>query len=247
MLASPEAARFVLVTHSHLFKPTYPRSKERLIGPSALFFHHGHYHANLRRLVAASLSPLSLRRLIPAVDSASAAALRSWDGRALPALHALKNLSFDVGILAIFGEHFAQRLATTELRRNYFVVNEGYNSFPNSVPGTLYSKAARARRRLGEVLREAVRERRAMIGEEEKKESYQDLLGGLVGWRGGDGERLTDEQIADNIIGVLFAAHDTTASALTWVVKYLCDHPKMLEEVKVGGQASAFVRRNFYE
>ncbi|KAL0283198.1 UNVERIFIED_CONTAM: Abscisic acid 8'-hydroxylase 3 [Sesamum radiatum] len=38
MLASPEAARFVLVTQAHLFKP-YPRSKENLIGPSALFFH----------------------------------------------------------------------------------------------------------------------------------------------------------------------------------------------------------------
>ncbi|CAI0558296.1 unnamed protein product [Linum tenue] len=41
MLASPEAARFVLVTQAHLFRPTYPKSKERLIGPAALFFHQG--------------------------------------------------------------------------------------------------------------------------------------------------------------------------------------------------------------
>lgn len=54
-----------------------------------------------------------------------------------------------------------------------------------------------------------------------------DLLGHLVN------DKVRDDQIADNIIGVLFAAQDTTASALTWMLKYLHDHPKLLEAVKV--------------
>lgn len=44
---------------------------------------------------------------------------------------------------------------------------------------------------------------------------------------------LTDSQIADNIIGVIFAAHDTTASALTWVLKYLHDNPDVIQAVTV--------------
>jgi len=28
-----------------------------------------------------------------------------------------------------------------ELRKNYSIVDKGYNSFPNSLPGTLYYKA----------------------------------------------------------------------------------------------------------
>jgi cytochrome P450 len=47
-----------------------------------------------------------------------------------------------------------------------------------------------------------------------------------------DGALLTDEQVADNVIGVLFAAQDTTASVLTWIVKYLHDHPKLLDAVR---------------
>lgn len=47
------------------------------------------------------------------------------------------------------------------------------------------------------------------------------------------GEALTDDQIADNILGVLFAAQDTTASVMTWILKYLHDEPKLLEAVKV--------------
>lgn len=38
MIASPEAAKFVLTSHAHLFKPTFPASKERMLGPQALFF-----------------------------------------------------------------------------------------------------------------------------------------------------------------------------------------------------------------
>ena len=48
-----------------------------------------------------------------------------------------------------------------------------------------------------------------------------------------DKEGLSDEQIADNIIGVIFAARDTTASVMTWILKYLADNPTVLEAVTV--------------
>lgn len=78
MLASPEAARFVLVTHAHLFKPTYPKSKERLIGSAALFFHQGDYHNRVRKLVRNSLSPESIKKLIPEIETQVISTLESW-------------------------------------------------------------------------------------------------------------------------------------------------------------------------
>lgn len=77
MLASPEAARFVLVTHAHLFKPTYPKSKETMIGPSALFFHEGEYHTHLRKLVQSSLSPEAIRKLVPDIETIAISCLES--------------------------------------------------------------------------------------------------------------------------------------------------------------------------
>lgn len=47
------------------------------------------------------------------------------------------------------------------------------------------------------------------------------------------GQVLSDDQIADNIIGVFFAAQDTTASVMTWIIKYLHNDPNLLEVVKV--------------
>lgn len=93
MLASPEAARFVLVSKAHLFKPTYPHSKERVIGPWAIFFHQGSYHAIVRKLVQSFLSPESIRRLVPVIDAIAAAMLRSWDGHVLSTFHAAKEVN----------------------------------------------------------------------------------------------------------------------------------------------------------
>lgn len=67
----------------------------------------------------------------------------------------------------------------------------------------------------------------------EKRLLDEDLLGFLLNTKDECGEVLNLEQITDNIIGVLFAAQDTTASVMTWTLKYLHDNPKLLEAVKV--------------
>lgn len=78
MVGSPEAARFVLMTHANLFRPTYPKSKEKLIGPSAIFFHQGDYHTQLRKLVQGSLSPDAIRKKIPDIEAIASSLLESW-------------------------------------------------------------------------------------------------------------------------------------------------------------------------
>ncbi|CAL5383718.1 unnamed protein product [Camellia sinensis] len=232
MLASPEAARFVLVKQAHLFKPTYPKSKENLLGPSALFFHQGKYHIRLRKLVQGSLSPEAIRNLVGDIEAVAVSALDSWTGgQVIDTFQAMKKFSFEVGILAIFGHleaHYRE-----ELKKNYSIVEKGYNSFPTKIPGTPYKKALSARKRLSKILSKIIGERK------EKRSNEKDLVGCLLNSRDDKGEILTEDQIADNIIGVLFAAQDTTASVMTWILKYLHDDPKLLEAVKAEQKATS--------
>lgn len=58
-------------------------------------------------------------------------------------------------------------------------------------------------------------------------------MGRFLNFKDENGQTFSEDQISDNIIGVLFAAQDTTATALTWILKYLHDHHKLLEAVKV--------------
>nr|AED99877.1 cytochrome P450 [Panax notoginseng] len=230
MLASPEASRFVLMTQAHLFKPTYPKSKENLIGPSALFFHQGEYHSRLRKLVQGSMSPDAIRNLVTGIEAIAVSALDSWAGEhVINTFNEMKKFSFEVGILTIFGH--LEACHKEELKRNYSIVDRGYNSFPSNLPGTPYKKALLARKRLSKIVGEIICERK------EKRSLEKDLLGCLLNFKDEKGEILNEDQIADNIIGVLFAAQDTTASAMTWILKYLYDNPKLVETAKAEQKA----------
>ncbi|KAL3651422.1 hypothetical protein CASFOL_004424 [Castilleja foliolosa] len=62
MIASPDAAKLVLVTKAHLFKPTFPASKERMLGKQAIFFSQGDYHSKLGKLVLRAFMPEAIPR-----------------------------------------------------------------------------------------------------------------------------------------------------------------------------------------
>jgi hypothetical protein len=81
MISSPEAAKFVLATRAHLFKPTFPASKERMLGKQAIFFHQGDYHAKLRKLVLRAFQPEAIKNIIPSIESIAKDSLQSWEGQ----------------------------------------------------------------------------------------------------------------------------------------------------------------------
>lgn len=124
-------------------------------------------------------------------------------------------------MLSIFGKDEA--LYFEDLKRCYYILENGYNSMPINLPGTLFHKAMKARKELAQILNKILSTRREM------KRDYDDLLGSFMGEK----EGLTDTQIADNVIGLIFAARDTTASVLTWILKYLGENPSILQAVTV--------------
>ncbi|KAG2653292.1 abscisic acid 8'-hydroxylase 1-like [Panicum virgatum] len=220
MVSSPEAARFVLVTQAHLFKPTFPASKERMLGPQAIFFQQGDYHAHLRRLVSRAFSPEAIRASVPAIEAIALRSLRSWDGQLVNTFQEMKLYALNVALLSIFGEEEMRYIE--ELKQCYLTLEKGYNSMPVNLPGTLFHMAMKARKRLGDLVAHIISARR-----ERRQRGSSDLLASFLDAR----EALTDAQIADNVIGVIFAARDTTASVLTWMVKFLGDHPSVLKAV----------------
>ena len=221
MISSPEAAKFVLVTKSHLFKPTFPASKERMLGKQAIFFHQGDYHSKLRKLVLRAFMPDAIRNMVPHIESIAQESLNSWDGTQLNTYQEMKTYTFNVALISILGKD--EVYYREDLKRCYYILEKGYNSMPINLPGTLFHKAMKARKELAQILANILSKRR------QNPSSHTDLLGSFMEDKAG----LTDEQIADNIIGVIFAARDTTASVLTWILKYLADNPTVLEAVTV--------------
>ncbi|XP_027088675.2 abscisic acid 8'-hydroxylase 2 isoform X2 [Coffea arabica] len=225
MISSPEAAKVVLVTQAHLFKPTYPPSKEKMIGPEALFFHQGPYHSMLKKLVQASFLPSVIRESVPEVEGIVLKFLPSWENTTVNTLQEMKKYAFDVAVYAAFGD-MSREVEVKGIKRLYQMLEKGYNSMPLDFPGTPFHQSMKARKVLTETLKTLIWRRRSESGKH-----GGGLLEMFLRAKDHKFNRLTDSQIADNIIGVIFAAHDTTASVLTWVLKYLHDHPHLLQAV----------------
>lgn len=135
--------------------------------------------------------------------------------------------AFNVALLSIFGKD--EVTGIDELKQCYYTLEKGYNSMPINLPGTLFHKAMKARKRLGEIVGNIIYSRREKQRQKPGEAIGTDLLWSFLETK----EGLTDAQIADNVIGVIFAARDTTASVLTWIVKFLGDNPSVLEAVIV--------------
>lgn len=96
MISSPEAAKFVLVTRAHLFKPTFPASKERMLGKQAIFFHEGDYHTKLRKLVLRAFMPEAIKNIIPDIECIAKDSLQSWQGRLINTYQEMKTVSSQI-------------------------------------------------------------------------------------------------------------------------------------------------------
>jgi cytochrome P450 len=77
------------------------------------------------------------------------------------------------------------------------------------------------------VIYEQIRERRAHAGD-----GHDDILSLLLEARDEDGEGLTDLELRDELMTLLLAGHETTASALSWTLERLVRHPEMLDRLE---------------
>ena len=66
------------------------------------------------------------------------------------------------------------------------------------------------------------------------KEEEEDLISHLMDVICEDGKGLTDVEIADNILPLMDAGHDTSSTTMMMLVKYLAELPECCERVLAG-------------
>jgi cytochrome P450 len=89
-------------------------------------------------------------------------------------------------------------------------------------PGTPWSRMQRARRELDRLIYNEINSRRRT------GERGLDLLSLLLDASDGDGGRLSDRHVRDEVMTLLFAGHDTTTSTIAFMLYELARHPEIL-------------------
>lgn len=135
----------------------------------------------------------------------------------------IKNLLLEVAAEIFIGEtERGERVA--RLSKGFTDCVEGLMyMFPVNLPGFLYHRGLQGRKYLEGFMKPLVQQKRQGDG--------GDILSHFCREKDENGEYFSDENITNQIIFLLFAAHDTTTAAITHTIYYLAKNPEVKEKL----------------
>lgn len=206
-----------------------------IYGSGSMFVQEEPEHLRRRKLLTPPLHGVALSGYVPIMQDSARAALRSWPvDRPFPMLEAARSLMLDVIVKVIFGvddPDEVRRLGRPFERLLNLGVSEQLTvRYALRRLGTLrvWPARARANREIDDVVMPLIAARRS----DPRREEKPDILQLLLSARGDDGEQLSDNEIRDDLITLMLAGHETTATTLAWVFDLLLHHPDALRRVQ---------------
>jgi cytochrome P450 len=136
---------------------------------------------------------------------------------------------------AVFGVHDEERLIHFgHLIETFANRVNAITAFPmlrrNLGRWSPWPRFLRARKALDEFIYEEIALRRGEV--ESGEEDHDDVLSLLLSARHDDGSPMSDEELRDELVTVLGAGHETTATALAWAMERLLRTPRALQALR---------------
>jgi cytochrome P450 len=213
-----------------------------IYGSGSMFVQEEPEHLRRRKLLTPPLHGAALSSYVPIMENSARAAMRSWPvDRPFEMLPAARSLMLDVIVRVIFGVDDPGEVLRLgrpfERLLNLGVSEQLTVRYALRHMGTLkvWPQRARANREIDDVVMPLIAQRRS----DPRLRDRSDVLGLLMGARGDDGEGLSDSEIRDDLITLMLAGHETTATTLAWVFDLLLHHPDALDRVRceaLGGE-----------
>ena len=203
-----------------------------VLGRNSLSVLVGAEHMRQRKLLLPSFHGERLREHERVIVETTQGAMATWQlGQPIPMQHHIRLITLDVIMEMVFGMH-ADR--TTQLRStivelmdlNYrmvglrALVGRGGDARPKD-------KLGRTLDRLDAQIYAEIRHRRQQSDVADRS----DVMSMLLVARDEDGEQLTDVEVRDELVTLLLAGHETTATTVAWAIELLVRHPDKLDRL----------------
>ncbi|KAF7822379.1 cytochrome P450 85A [Senna tora] len=220
-----EINRYILMNEAKGIIPGYPKSMLDILGKCNIAAVHGSTHKYMRGALLSLISPTMIRdQLLPKIDHFMRTHLSNWNQNVINIQHKTKEMAFLSSLKQIAGIESAS--IAKPFMTEFFKLVLGTLSLPIDLPGTNYRRGIQARKNIVNILSKLLEERRAS-----DEEIHLDMLGCLMR-KEGNRYKLTDEEIIDLIITIMYSGYETVSTTSMMAVKYLHDHPKVLEELR---------------
>jgi cytochrome P450 len=212
-----------------------------VFGPGSTFSLHGAQHRQRRKLLVPPFHGKRMSGYEAIVEEEVVRETATWPlGREFATQPSMMRITLNVILRAVFGAEGAEFDELRQLLPPMVVLGSRLALLPPWAgrdvgawsPGARYN---RYRRRYDAVIAGLI----AKARRDPESDQRDDVLSLLLAARYEDGQPITDSHIADELLTLLAAGHETTATTLAWAVERLRRHPRLLErlvaEVDAGG------------
>ena len=225
-LLGPEANEFVLRDQAHVFssRAAWNPMLEKLF-TNGLMMRDFADHKLHRRLLQQAFKKPALTSYMTSMNPHIASGIQSWpQGKEFSFFEAIKSLLLDVGA----GTFLGLKMGPEAQQVNEAFVAEVDASLAVlrvEIPGTTWYRGMKGRRFLEKFMTNLIPQKRAGNG--------TDFFSELCRAVDEEGElTLSDEDIMNHMIFLLFAAHDTTTSTLSSIIHALARNPQWQDRLR---------------
>ncbi|MEH2274208.1 MAG: cytochrome P450 [Nostoc sp.] len=224
--------------------------KSPLLGQQSLLALDGKPHQRQRKLLTPPLHGERMLAYGQLIRSITEQVTSQWQvGEAFSALSTMQAISFQVILKAVFGLEDGPRyeklkeLLIEILNPKVPIVRTLLLIFPalrqDFGAWSPWGKYLRVRQQINELIYAEIRERKAQADS-----SRTDILSLMMAARDEAGEPMTDQELRDELMTLLVAGHETTATTLSWALYWIHRlpqvHEKLLQELDNLGEQPDF-------
>ncbi|HEY1595375.1 MAG TPA: cytochrome P450 [Thermoleophilaceae bacterium] len=240
-------SNFVMVFDPALVKEVFRGPPERLrageanepLGPAlgmrSVLLLDGQEHLRQRRLMLPPFHGQRMRAYENAMRESADRAIDSWPlDREFALLPTVQQITLDVILRAVFGVDPGPRQDELKLRLRSMIepVSNRFGILLMIAMRYGQSQAVKRfeqrRRKVDELIYDEIARRR----EAPDLEQREDVLSMLLLARDEDGRPMTDVELRDQLVTLLVAGHETTATGLAWTFDQVLRNPRVLAELQ---------------
>ncbi|KUO16480.1 cytochrome P450 [Streptomyces dysideae] len=211
----------------------------RVLGPSSLFALNGDEHRRRRKLLTPPFHGRRLAAYERIVEEETAREVAAWPhGRPFATMPSMMRITLNVILRAVFGAEGEEFTTLRDKMPKGIILGSRLAVMP--VPQVDWGQRSpwgrfwALRREYDAIVDRLI----AKAAADPDLDGRDDILALMMQSRYEDGSPMTRDDIADTLITVLAAGHETTATTMAWAVERLRRHPEVLaglvEEVDAG-------------
>ena len=224
-VSNPEAIRQILTADSEMFESGRANKPlQFLLGENSLILLDGRKHQRQRRLLMPPFHGERMRAYGKLICDITEQVMSQWKiGEAFYVRSAMQEISLQVILSAVFGLDKGQRfdqlrqLLSSLLDVIGSPLTSSFLFFPSLQKDlgswSPWGRFLRQKQQINQLLYDEIQQRREQVDP-----SGDDILSLLLSARDEAGQPMTDEELRDELLTLLFAGHETTASALSWAL-----------------------------